>query len=257
MSAQTVVAVTQEDRELAQRIMSWVRGFGVTLPYDGHFVTQEVAKHRLTSQAAQPAEADGVDLTGLRGVDKLARLMAWHHFGIRWEHLEKVSQQEITAACQAAFDWMNRPLPERQASLAATPKAPVTDAGEVPADCSCEVAFGQDDGCPVHGTGTAWRAANPQADMRARPYGQFATPPAPNDDLRAALEEAIDRMGWPEIHAFQDELRKGQDVREDAGGFMLRAIKALFGIKPTDPVTTYQQAARALVDAALKENRRG
>lgn len=71
-------------------------------------------------------------------------------------------------------------------ALAATPKAPTSTVGEVPADCSCEVAFGQNEGCPVHGTGTAWRAANPQADMRARPHGQFATPPAPNDDLRAA-----------------------------------------------------------------------
>jgi hypothetical protein len=66
---------------------------------------------------------------------------------------------------------------------------------------------------------------------------------------RQALEEAIDRMGWPEIHAFEDELRKGQGVREDAGGFMLRAIKALFGLKP-DTVETYRNAMRAM----LKEN---
>lgn len=118
---------------------------------------------------------------------------------------------------------------------ATTPKAPATNAGEV----------------AVPG----WLTDDERARVAA--HEGRATPPAPNDDLRAALEAAIDRMGWPEIHAFQDELRKGQDVREDAGGFMLRAIKALFGITPTDPVTTYQQAARALVDAALKENRRG
>jgi len=68
---------------------------------------------------------------------------------------------------------------------------------------------------------------------------------------REALENAINRMGWDEIHAFQNELRKGQDIYEDAGGFFMRAIKALFGIKPTDTVTTYQDAARALVTAAL------
>jgi len=68
---------------------------------------------------------------------------------------------------------------------------------------------------------------------------------------REALENAINRMGWDEIHAFQNELRKGQDIYEDAGGFFMRAIKALFGIKPTDTVTAYQDAARALVTAAL------
>jgi hypothetical protein len=69
------------------------------------------------------------------------------------------------------------------------------------------------------------------------------------DDRRgelAVLERAIDRMGWPEIHAFQDELRKGQGVSEDAGGFLIRAIKALFGIRP-DPVETYRDAMRALI----------
>lgn len=66
-----------------------------------------------------------------------------------------------------------------------------------------------------------------------------------------ALEDAIKRMGWPEIHAFQDELRKGQDYREDAGGFMMRAIRRLFGLpRPALDVVNYQQAARAMVEAA-------
>lgn len=66
-----------------------------------------------------------------------------------------------------------------------------------------------------------------------------------------ALEDAIDRMGWPEIHAFHAELRKGQDYREDAGGFMMRAIRRLFGLpQPALDVVNYQQAARAMVDAA-------
>ena len=69
---------------------------------------------------------------------------------------------------------------------------------------------------------------------------------------REALEQAIERMGWPEIHAFQDVLRNGQGVQEDAGGFMLRAIKALFGLKP-DTVETYRDAMRAM----LKENPNG
>ena len=63
-----------------------------------------------------------------------------------------------------------------------------------------------------------------------------------------ALERAIDRMGWDEIRAFQERL--SQDVYEDAGGFMLRKIKRLFGIR-RDPVLTYKDAARALVAQAM------
>jgi hypothetical protein len=69
---------------------------------------------------------------------------------------------------------------------------------------------------------------------------------------RAALERALDRMGWPEIDAFNAEIRKGQDVYEDGGGYFMRAIKALFGIKPRDPILTYQEAARALIEEASK-----
>jgi hypothetical protein len=62
-----------------------------------------------------------------------------------------------------------------------------------------------------------------------------------------ALERAIDRMGWPEIHAFNERL--SQDVYEDAGGFIIRKIKRLFGIR-RDTVLSYQDAARAMVAAA-------
>lgn len=71
-----------------------------------------------------------------------------------------------------------------------------------------------------------------------------------------ALEAAVDRMGWPEIHAFQDELRKGQDYREDAGGFMMRAIRRLFGLpSPFEEVTTYQAAARAMIAKAMADSK--
>ena len=63
--------------------------------------------------------------------------------------------------------------------------------------------------------------------------------------LNSAVEAAIDRMGWPEINAYHAELQRGQDVREDAGGYFIRAIKALFGIKGPDEIVTYQEAARA------------
>jgi len=91
-----------------------------------------------------------------------------------------------------------------------------------------------------------------QPDGEYRLYTEAQMQARADAARREALEEAIDRMGWPEIHAFEDELRKGQGVREDAGGFMLRAIKALFGLKP-DTVETYRDAMRAM----LKENPNG
>jgi len=51
---------------------------------------------------------------------------------------------------------------------------------------------------------------------------------------------------WTHIRAFQEELRHGQGVREDGGGFFVRCIMALFGRKP-DPVENYQQAAARLL----------
>ena len=53
-------------------------------------------------------------------------------------------------------------------------------------------------------------------------------------------------IGWPEIGRFQSVLDGGQSVMEDAGGFLARAIMALFG-KRSDPVLTYQQATLALL----------
>lgn len=56
-----------------------------------------------------------------------------------------------------------------------------------------------------------------------------------------------DDLGWPDIHRFQNAMRNGQGVCEDAGGFWVRCIKALFGIK-ADPVETYQEAVRRLLE---------
>ncbi|WP_051949306.1 hypothetical protein [Methylosinus sp. PW1] len=72
---------------------------------------------------------------------------------------------------------------------------------------------------------------------------------AGDDNERVALENALDRIGWDEIHAFNGELAKGQDIHEDGGGFFRRAIKALFGVKPKDPVVTHRDAARALIES--------
>ncbi len=56
-----------------------------------------------------------------------------------------------------------------------------------------------------------------------------------------------DSLEWSDIRRFQDELGKGQGVREDGGGYFVRCIKALFGFK-FDPVVTYQDAAKTLLE---------
>ncbi len=56
-----------------------------------------------------------------------------------------------------------------------------------------------------------------------------------------------DDLGWRDILRFNEELRKGQVVLEDGGGFFVRCIMALFSKKP-DPVETYQEAARRLLE---------
>jgi hypothetical protein len=55
-----------------------------------------------------------------------------------------------------------------------------------------------------------------------------------------------DKIDWTDIHRFHDEAKKGQDIYEDAGGYFVRKIKALLRIK-VDPVTNYQNAAKALL----------
>jgi len=65
-----------------------------------------------------------------------------------------------------------------------------------------------------------------------------------------ACERAIDRMGWDEINAFNAEFHTGQSVYEDAGGYFLRALGRLFGVKPCNEVVSYQNAARAILKTA-------
>lgn len=80
------------------------------------------------------------------------------------------------------------------------------------------------------------------------------------DDLEAilasqyeAVEQAIDRMGWPEINAFNKERSKGQSIYEDAGGFVMRCMRRLFGLpSPDTKIVSYQEAARAMVEHARK-----
>jgi len=58
-----------------------------------------------------------------------------------------------------------------------------------------------------------------------------------------------DAIGWPEINSFREEIRGGQDYREDAGGFFVRAISKLigFGAQKQDEIVTHQMAAKRLL----------
>lgn len=67
------------------------------------------------------------------------------------------------------------------------------------------------------------------------------------------LECVVDRLGWPEINAFNTELRKGQSVYEDGGGYFIRAMRRLFGLpKKDEEVINYQQALKSALARAEK-----
>ena len=57
-------------------------------------------------------------------------------------------------------------------------------------------------------------------------------------------------LGWDDIRRYHAELKKGQDIHEDGGGFFLRAIRVLLGIQKPDVVTTYQTAATEMLKNA-------
>lgn len=58
-------------------------------------------------------------------------------------------------------------------------------------------------------------------------------------------------IGWPEIRAFQENLRYGQAVREDGGGFFARCLRALLRLPaPNYVVENYQDCARRLLEEA-------
>ena len=99
----------------------------------------------------------------------------------------------------------------------------------------------------------AWRCAEAAKKRAVAEEGGadaiFAGTNTPASILRdlEACDRAINRMGWAEIKAFQSQ--PGQSPFEDAGGYFLRCIKALFGIRP-NARKTYREAARRLVAEA-------
>ena len=102
----------------------------------------------------------------------------------------------------------------------------------------------------AHETLWRWFTANRQAILTALRTTQTDSAAVAREGVDAdlaACERAIERMGWAEIEAFMAE--PGQSPYEDAGGFLLRKIKTLFGIKP-DRLETYREAATRLVAEA-------
>lgn len=62
----------------------------------------------------------------------------------------------------------------------------------------------------------------------------------------------VDEIGWDEIRAFREELHKGQSIYEDAGGYFIRAIRALLG-KKSSPIMNYRSALQAMLEQANKK----
>ena len=207
-------------------------------------VSREIAA--LTSQAAQPAEADGwVMVPRQLTVEMLNTYVEHVH-----EHPDDL--------------W--------SAMLAATPKAPATDAGAAcNEDGSTDFYRGAlPDAITTLDVFLAAYANEPNAASVERGEGDdlltwghlrtilaaLATPPAPNDDLRAALEEnermreAITPSGATKA-AYHGEFHFETEAGvSDAGIEQYRKVYV-----PWDTVKQIMAAIRAR--AALKENRRG
>jgi len=63
----------------------------------------------------------------------------------------------------------------------------------------------------------------------------------------AVISSLISHMGWEQVTAFQNEMRRGQ-LYEDAGGYFIRAIGKLFGSRARyDELDIWKRAASAAV----------
>lgn len=91
------------------------------------------------------------------------------------------------------------------------------------ASCTCLVAFGQDEECPAHGIGTAWRADNPEADMRASPAA-LTTPPAGRPEDLPTAERHQDTLPIVGSHQGAPAGRPEKEARPDRRE-MARAIQ--------------------------------
>ena len=68
------------------------------------------------------------------------------------------------------------------------------------------------------------------------------------------VDAIVDEIGWDEIHAFQEELYKGQSIYEDAGGYFVRAIRGLLG-KKSSPIINYRLALQTMLEQADRKEK--
>lgn len=191
-----------------------------TVSHDRHcpdpdaMITRIVARVD-ASQVAQPAEADGWVMVPREGSDEIALAI-----------VHELQQQASWLGWEPHAIW--------KAALAATPKAPATDAGEEKrvhlVRWVSEAAERADKHGNIEGV---WLFAHQWRIIAAA----LATPPAPNDDLRAENER----------------LRKIVQVVADAD-----SEDAVGSLDVDIPSGRYpRQWLRDAARAALKENRRG
>jgi len=186
----------------------------------------DAALSYLASQAAQPAEADGVEW--LRALSERATPgpWAWEQCGEKEDapvvgiifpsddhdcerpYAGRVQGDDDAYRTTIARDWQScdghsasanadftvAAVNYVRALLAATPKAPATDAGSTGAN-SAQVA-GDDARSAFYAESIAAVELMPGTQVVAidsfmRAVSRLATPPAPNDDLRAALEALL------------------------------------------------------------------
>lgn len=61
------------------------------------------------------------------------------------------------------------------------------------------------------------------------------------------MEEVFGRINQSDLDRFWAEMRKGQSVYEDAGGYLVRCYAALMGLETEDHLT-YAKATEILLD---------
>lgn len=68
-----------------------------------------------------------------------------------------------------------------------------------------------------------------------------------------------DDLDWDDIHRYRREISKGQGILEDAGGYIIRTLKALMRIDVEDrEVLDHRRAVKAMLEEAAtpEEERR-
>lgn len=89
-----------------------------------------------------------------------------------------------------------------------------------------------------------------QTEFLIRVSERVALPPSV---VQSVINIAIDEMGWEEIGAYNKEMKRHQQINEDAGGFILRCIGALLGAKPRDNLLSYKEALTVMVKTAINK----